>query len=84
MLHDEVYDLTVMAMPFNEKRRSYYSASTMDGERSGSFYINVEDIKALKKYETMSLALHEGNPGKKVILLPINIFVQCQLLKFDH
>jgi hypothetical protein len=50
-------------MPTKEKRRSYYSPPSIDGERQGAFYINVDDISALKKYETMSLTLHESNPG---------------------
>ena len=51
-------------MPTKEKRRSYYSPPSIDGERQGAFFINVDDISALKKYETMSLTLHESNPGK--------------------
>ena len=50
-------------MPSTEKRRSYYSPPSIDGERQGAFYINVDDITVLKKYETMSLTLHESNPG---------------------
>ena len=60
----QVYDVVVRPMPSKEKRRSYYSPPSIDGERQGAFYINVDDITALKKYETMSLALHESNPGK--------------------
>jgi uncharacterized protein (DUF885 family) len=34
-----------------------------DGRRKGAFFLNTANIKGLKKFETMSLTLHEGNPG---------------------
>jgi len=35
----------------------------LDSLIPGAFYINVDDITSLKRYETMSLTLHESNPG---------------------
>jgi hypothetical protein len=49
-------------MPSNERRRSYYSPPSIDDERHGAFYINVDDITALKKYETMCQS-HKALPS---------------------
>ena len=37
---------------------------SLDEKRKGAFFVNLQDINLLKKYETMVLTLHEANPGK--------------------
>ncbi|GFR09269.1 uncharacterized protein TNCT_264001 [Trichonephila clavata] len=42
---------------------AYYLAGTFDGSRPGVFYVNAGDVKAVPKYDMVSLALHEAVPG---------------------
>ncbi|KAF8770333.1 uncharacterized protein LOC129988158 [Argiope bruennichi] len=42
---------------------AYYLAGTFDGKRPGVFYVNAGDVKAVPKYDMVSLALHEALPG---------------------
>ena len=42
---------------------AYYIAGTPDGARPGRFFVNVKRYDSQPKYEMVSLALHEGNPG---------------------
>jgi len=41
---------------------AYYINGTADGSRPGKFFVN-RNFKAQPKYDMMTLALHEGNPG---------------------
>ena len=42
---------------------AYYIAGTADGSRPGKFFVNTKRFDSQPKYECISLALHEGNPG---------------------
>ncbi len=42
---------------------AYYNFPSADGRRKGAFYINLDNLDALKRFEAVSLTLHEGNPG---------------------
>ena len=42
---------------------AYYIAGTADGSRPGKFFVNTTRYDSQPKYECISLALHEGNPG---------------------
>jgi len=42
---------------------AYYIGGTADGSRPGRFFVNVKRYDSQPKYEMISLALHEGNPG---------------------
>ncbi len=40
-----------------------YQNPTEDGSRPGIFYVNTFDLKALPRYRTVTLSLHEASPG---------------------
>ena len=42
---------------------AYYIAGTADGSRAGKFFVNTKRYDSQPRYECISLALHEGNPG---------------------
>eukprot|EP00058_Branchiostoma_floridae_P023772 XP_002609262.1 hypothetical protein BRAFLDRAFT_86827 [Branchiostoma floridae] len=42
---------------------AFYLAPSDDGSRPGIFYVNCSDVRSNPKYEMMTLALHEGEPG---------------------
>ena len=42
---------------------AYYEPGSQDGRRPGTFYVQLQPLKAQKKYEAVTLTLHEGNPG---------------------
>ena len=42
---------------------AYYIAGTADGSRPGKFFVNTKRYNSQPRYECISLALHEGNPG---------------------
>jgi uncharacterized protein (DUF885 family) len=41
---------------------AYYIVGTADESRPGKFFVN-KDFKSQPKYDMMTLALHEANPG---------------------
>ena len=42
---------------------AYYENGSQDGSRPGVFYVNLNPLESQKKYEAVTLSLHEGNPG---------------------
>jgi uncharacterized protein (DUF885 family) len=40
-----------------------YQNPTEDGSRPGIFYVNTFDLKALPRYQTVTVSLHEASPG---------------------
>ncbi|XP_040565641.1 uncharacterized protein [Lepeophtheirus salmonis] len=42
---------------------AFYIQGTKDGKRPGRFYVNTHNYKSQPIYESISLSLHEGNPG---------------------
>lgn len=40
-----------------------YFLGTPDGERSGIYYLNTSNLKAVMKHKLMALSLHEAEPG---------------------
>ena len=63
VLNEDTYNINVKAVPPGGGGLAYYKAPTVDGRRKGTFYVNVNNLKNIKKFETYSLTLHEGNPG---------------------
>ena len=59
----EVNRLDVKPFPPGQGGLAYYNSPSIDGKRSGAFYVNLYKVDALKKFELMSLTMHEGNPG---------------------
>ena len=59
----EVHHLDVKPFPPGQGGLAYYNGPSIDGKRKGAFYVNLYNVEALKKFELMSLTLHEGNPG---------------------
>ena len=57
--------LEVIAMPehMGDGPAAYYIAGTADGSRPGNFFVNTKRFDSQPRYECISLALHEGNPG---------------------
>ncbi|WOT04277.1 DUF885 domain-containing protein [Shewanella youngdeokensis] len=43
--------------------KAFYSNPSPDGNRPGTYYANLFDIKAMPKYQMEALAYHEGIPG---------------------
>jgi len=56
-------DITEMPPALSSGPAAYYIAGTSDGSRPGKFFVNLKRYDSQPKYETISLALHEGNPG---------------------
>ena len=52
----------VNIVPYTNGLASYNSGS-MDGSRPGSFNLNLEGFADFRKFELLSLTLHEANPG---------------------
>jgi uncharacterized protein (DUF885 family) len=58
--------LTVKAVePFRERSAglAFYQGPSENGERPGIYYVNLNDIQAVNKYEQKALAYHEAVPG---------------------
>ena len=63
ILQNYVYELEAKPVPPGGGGLAYYLQGSLDKKRKGAFYVNVNDVSQLKRFETMSLTLHEGNPG---------------------
>lgn len=61
-LTDAVSSLMVAAAPSGGPE-AYYENGSQDGSRPGVFYVNLNPLESQKKYEAVTLTLHEGNPG---------------------
>jgi len=61
-LTDAVSSIMVAAAP-SEGAGAYYEGGSQDGSRPGVFYVNLNPLESQKKYEAVTLSLHEGNPG---------------------
>ena len=59
---DAVSSLLVSAAPSGGPQ-AYYESGSQDGSRPGVFYVNLNPLESQKKYEAVTLSLHEGNPG---------------------
>jgi uncharacterized protein (DUF885 family) len=42
---------------------AYYMMCSIDNKRKGTFYLNMANLSDHQTFSTMSLSLHEGNPG---------------------
>ena len=42
---------------------AYYMMCSLDNKRKGTFYLNMGNLSDHQTFSTMSLSLHEGNPG---------------------
>ena len=42
---------------------AYYMMCSIDNKRKGTFYLNMGNLEDHQTFSTMSLSLHEGNPG---------------------
>ena len=42
---------------------AFYIAGSLDGKRPGVFYVNTYKFSSQPRYEMVSLAMHEANPG---------------------
>lgn len=59
-------DIVVKAVEaFREKSagKAFYQRGTPDGNRPGSYYANLYDMKSMPSYQMEALAYHEGIPG---------------------
>lgn len=58
-------ELNIKALPGAQSGgpQAFYLAGSINGKRPGAFYVNAENLKTSKKYEMMTLALHEALPG---------------------
>jgi len=61
-LTDAVSSLMVAAAPSGGPE-AYYESGSQDGSRPGVFYVNLNPLESQKKFEAVTLTLHEGNPG---------------------
>ena len=41
----------------------FYNNPSEDGTRPGTFYVNTHEATSIRRYETVSVALHEAEPG---------------------
>ncbi len=63
VLKPEVLDLQIKAAPYSGSSVAKYKRPSLDGKQKGTFYINLEKVDDWKRYETMAVTLHLGNPG---------------------
>ena len=42
---------------------AYYMMCSLDNKRKGTFFLNMNSLEDHQIFNTMSLSLHEGNPG---------------------
>ena len=63
LLNNDTYHLNIKPVPPGGGGYAYYKGPTVDGRRKGAFYVNINNLQNIKKFETYSLTLHEGNPG---------------------
>ena len=59
----EILNVNVKASPNIGGPIAYFKRASIDGRRKGAFYINLDDVAAWKRYEAMTITLHEANPG---------------------
>ncbi len=71
VLEPKVLDLQTKAAPLSSGYLAYFKGPSLDGKRKGAFYINLEKVENWKRYETMPLTLHEGNPGHNLQVLDL-------------
>ena len=60
------HDYLIKKVPkFKEENDAgaYYMMPSYDNKRKGTFYLNMNNLADHQTYSTMSLSLHEGNPG---------------------
>ncbi len=62
-LTDKLFALEVKPTPPGDSSIARYEGGNEDGTRNGTYRINAGNLGAFKKFELMSLSLHEGNPG---------------------
>ena len=85
----EILDVNVKPAPDSGGSMAYFHEASVDGRRKGAFYINLDNVAAWKRYEAMTLTLHEANPGHnlqvserlhntEVTLLLLNESPRCQ------
>lgn len=51
---------------------AYYMMCSIDNKRKGTFYLNLANLEDHQTYSTLSLSLHEGNPGHHFQLTYVN------------
>ena len=51
---------------------AYYRMCSIDNKRKGTFFLNMSDVEDHQTYSTLSLSLHEGNPGHHFQLTYVN------------
>ena len=56
-----------------------FNPGSWDGKRPGNFYLNLEGFRNFRKFELLSLVLHESNPGHN---FNAAFLAQCGLPKF--
>lgn len=68
---------------FNQKFASeaYYISGDLSGKRDGVFYLNTFNLKNQKKYNALSLFLHEAIPGHHFHITSINLNNKIPLYK---
>ncbi len=74
VLKSEVFDIHPKEAPPSGGVFAYYKAPSLDGKRKGAFYVNLEKVEAWKRYETMALTMHEGNPGHNLQVFVLTSF----------
>ncbi|XP_059092478.1 uncharacterized protein LOC131887791 [Tigriopus californicus] len=62
-LTPEFYHVDVEPLPPGNGAMAYYSRASQDGRQKAAFWLNLEKVENFKKFELMSLALHEAIPG---------------------
>lgn len=62
-LTSEFYHVDVEPLPPGNGAMAYYSRASQDGRQKAAFWLNLEKVENFKKFELLSLALHEAIPG---------------------
>ena len=64
VLTQDTYNLQVFAVPPGGRGGiAFYMSPSVDGRRTGAFFVNANNLTNVRRFEVHTLTLHEGNPG---------------------
>eukprot|EP00094_Tigriopus_californicus_P002721 TCALIF_02625-PA protein Name:"Protein of unknown function" AED:0.07 eAED:0.09 QI:0/0/0/0.33/1/1/3/0/650 len=63
LLNDQILKPSILPSPPGSGGLASFNSGSVDGKRAGAIFINLENLNAIKKFELMTLMMHEGNPG---------------------
>ena len=77
LIRPEILDINVKAAPSTGGSLAYFNGASIDGRRKGAFYINLDNVAAWKRYDAMTITLHEANPGHNLHVREGILIISC-------